>query len=154
MCSYDEVHGFVEVFNNFIVIGSKTELRNNSSHVFKFFSCYGLDFISSDCLYLFNLIDDFLDSVVGFLETRIAKVCFSFLFFFFLFSNFLEFCLMCLISFYDKILVFDRGERMLCIVYFDESELKWDNVIKTGLYRVKLGNDFELELFKLDNHIN
>lgn len=61
---------------------------------------------------------------------------------------------MCLISFYNKILVFDRGEWMLRVVYFDESEFKWDNVIKTGLYRVKLGNDFELELFKLDNHIN
>ncbi len=61
---------------------------------------------------------------------------------------------MCLISFYDKILVFDRGERAFCIVYFDESEFKWDDIIKTGLYRVKLGNDFELELFKLDNHIN
>lgn len=61
---------------------------------------------------------------------------------------------MCLISFYDKILVFNRGKRAFCIVYFDESELKWDDIIKTGLYRVKLGNDFELELFKLDNHIN
>ena len=61
---------------------------------------------------------------------------------------------MCLISFYDKILVFNRGKRAFCIVYFDESEFKWDDIIKTGLYRVKLGNDFELKFFKLDNHIN
>mgnify|MGYP001714671404 FL=1 len=61
---------------------------------------------------------------------------------------------MCLISFYNKILVFDRGERAFCVVYFDESEFKWDDIIKTGLYRVKLGNDFELKFFKLDNHIN
>lgn len=61
---------------------------------------------------------------------------------------------MSLVSFYNKILVFDRGEWMLCIVHFDESEFKWDNIIKTGFYRVKLGNNFELEFFKLDNHIN
>lgn len=59
-----------------------------------------------------------------------------------------------LISLYNKILIFDRGERAFCVVYFDESKLKWDNIIKTGLYRVKLGNDFELKFFKLDNHIN
>lgn len=59
-----------------------------------------------------------------------------------------------LISLYNKILIFNRGEWFFCVVYFNEGKLEWDNIIKTRFYRVKLGNDFELEFFKLDNHIN
>lgn len=72
--SYDEIHGIVEVFDDFVIIGSKTEFGDRSSHVFEFFSGDRFDFVSSYCLDLFNLVNNFFDGFICLLKTRITEV--------------------------------------------------------------------------------
>ena len=109
----------MKILNDLVIVGSKAEFRDGSSHVFEFFSGNWFNFVPSDRLNLFDLIEDVFNGLICLLKTRITQTRFRFFFFFLLLFDGLKLILVGLICLDDHILVFDWGERVVCIIDLD-----------------------------------
>ena len=75
----------MEFLNNFIIVGSKTEFANLSSHIIKFFQSHGRNISSTNCQKADHLVDNLVNCIICFFELLIVVVESSFFFQLFLF---------------------------------------------------------------------